>query len=72
MLASERDEGELTRQVGMPCWAVTVWRTAMPVRRSLNAIADSGWLSVSVIWGCVVVVSDWAAERMDVLVMDSV
>lgn len=56
----------------MPCWAVTVWRTAMPVRRSLNAIVDSGWWFVSVIWDCVVVVSDWTADRMDVLVMDSV
>ena len=56
----------------MPCWAVTVWKTARTVRRSLNAIVGSEWWFVSVIWDCVVVVSEWTAERMDVLVMDSV
>ena len=72
LLAGERDVGELTRQVGIPCWAVTVWRTARPVRRSLNAIASSVWWFASDVWEREVVSSEWTAERMDVLVMDGV
>jgi len=56
----------------MPCWAVTVWRTARPVRRSLNAIASGVRWFASSVWDCEAVVSEWTAERMDVLVMDGV
>jgi hypothetical protein len=72
VIAMERDGGELTRQVGMPCWAATVWRTARPVRKSLNAIASSVWWSESGVWEDVVVMSERTAEREDVLMMDNV
>jgi hypothetical protein len=66
------DGGNLTRHVGMPCWAVTVWRTARPVRRSLNAIASAVCWNVGGIREYVVVMSGRTTERKDVLVMDSV
>ena len=72
MLASERVRGELTRQVGMPCWAVAVWRTASPVRRSLNAIASNSWWLVSGVREDQLVMSERTAEREDVLILDSV
>jgi hypothetical protein len=57
-----RDGGRLTRHVGMPCWAVTVWRMARPVRRSLNAIASREWRLESVVREHVVVMSERTAE----------
>lgn len=56
----------------MPCWAVTVWRTASPVRRSLNAIASSVWWFVGGVRLDQLVMSGRTAERKDVLMMDSV
>ena len=49
-----------------------MWRTARPVRRSLNAIASGVRWFASSVWDCEAVVSEWTAERMDALVVDGV